>query len=240
MNIRLIAMQFGDLLKYDTSLNIIDRIEQSILKVSKESFPNSYITSQRAQAIHDWLMSLGKQKIEQDERAKKIVEFCMELSSDELKGEVAKLLEKNGLPYNIVYKDSLSEFFQRNFHEEIIKHSKKLFLQGNYFHVVFESAKAFNNDVKNKSQTTLDGEKLMMNVFSLSGVLKITTCETETDKNVQEGIKFLSSGLMRAIRNPTAHEPAITWPIDKQDCLDILSLISFLFRQYDKSVYYEA
>jgi len=72
-----------------------------------------------------------------------------------------------------------------------------------------------------------------------NGVLKITQCTSQTDKDYQDGIKFLSSGHMSAIRNPTAHEPAITWPIDKQDCLDILSIISFLYRQLDKSVYFK-
>jgi len=79
----------------------------------------------------------------------------------------------------------------------------------------------------------------MMSVWGCDkGVLKLTRCESETDRNIQDGIKFLSSGLMRAIRNPTAHEPAVTWPINKQDCLDILSFISFLFRKLDVAVYY--
>jgi uncharacterized protein (TIGR02391 family) len=73
-----------------------------------------------------------------------------------------------------------------------------------------------------------------------NGVLKITPCETETDKNVQNGVKFLSAGLMQAIRNPTAHEPALDWPINKQDCLDLLSFVSFLFRQLDQCTYYKA
>jgi uncharacterized protein (TIGR02391 family) len=71
-------------------------------------------------------------------------------------------------------------------------------------------------------------------------VLKITRCETETDKNVQDGIKFLSAGLMQAIRNPTAHEPAVDWPIAKQDCLDILGFLSFLFRRLGDAVYYSS
>ena len=60
--------------------------------------------------------------------------------------------------------------------------------------------------------------------------------QTETDKNVQDGIKFLSAGLMRAIRNPTSHEPALDWPITEPDAVDILSFVSFLFRQLDKAV----
>lgn len=62
---------------------------------------------------------------------------------------------------------------------------------------------------------------------------------SEIDRNVQEGVKFLSSGLMQAIRNPTTHEPAITWPISKQDCLDILSIISLLFGQLDSAQYFK-
>lgn len=84
-----------------------------------------------------------------------------------------------------------------------------------------------------------DGESLMMDVFSIKGVLKLNSGQTETELNVQDGIKFLSSGLMRAVRNPTAHEPALDWPINKQDCLDLLSMTSFLFRQLDKAIYFK-
>ena len=111
-------------------------------------------------------------------------------------------------------------------------------LQQNYFHSVFEAAKAFNYAVKQKAQSDKDGQDLMMAVFSINGVLKLNSGMTETEKNVQDGVKFLSSGLMRAVRNPTAHEPAIDWPINKQECLDFLSMISFLFHQLEKSVYY--
>ena len=131
-----------------------------------------------------------------------------------------------------------NEFIKRNFHSEVTKHSQKLFMQGNYFHAVFESAKAYNKDVKEKAKSDKDGQTLMNNVWGCdNGVLKVTACQTQTDKDFQDGIRYISSGLMSAIRNSTAHEPAITWPIDKQDCLDILSLITFLYRQLDKSTY---
>jgi uncharacterized protein (TIGR02391 family) len=94
--------------------------------------------------------------------------------------------------------------------------------------------------VRAKAQSDEDGSKLMRRVWDCNGTLKITPWESETDHNVQDGIIFLSAGLMRAIRNPTAHEPAVGWPISQQDCLDIRSLISFLFRELDESTYFEA
>jgi hypothetical protein len=41
---------------------------------------------------------------------------------------------------------------------------------------------------------------------------------------------------MAAIRNPTSHEPAVDWPIGREDCLDILGFISFLYRKLDVAV----
>ena len=239
INYRHIATQIGDSLKYSTSVNEIDRIGQSILRVTKENFPNNSITSVRAQSLYNWVLSLAKTPMENTERTKRLINFCLELTPEQYKKSTIDFLEKNNCPYNLLYKDNLDEFLKRNFHSEVIKHSQKLFIQGNYFHAVFESAKAYNKDVKEKSNSDKDGQPLMLSVWGCdSGVLKVTQCTTQTDKDFQDGIKFLSGGLMSSIRNPTAHEPAITWPIDKQDCLDILSLISFLYRQLDKAVFY--
>ncbi|HBG69679.1 MAG: TIGR02391 family protein [Bacteroidetes bacterium GWF2_43_63] len=240
MNFRHIATQIGDLLKYSTTVNEIDRLGQSVLKVDKEVFPNSAITSVRAHSLYNWVMSLAKTPLDSTERVKRLIKFCLELTPEEHIKTTIAFLEKNNCPYNLLYKDNLDEFLKRNFHSEVIKHSQKLFAQGNYFHSVFESAKAYNKDIKIKSQSDKDGQPLMLSVWGCdTGVLKVTACQSQSDKDFQDGIKFISGGIMSAIRNPTAHEPAITWPIDKQDCLDILSLISFLYRQLDKAVYYK-
>jgi uncharacterized protein (TIGR02391 family) len=241
INYRHIATQIGDTLKYSTTVNEIDRIGQSILKVNKENFNNTAITSIRAQTLYNWVMSLASASLLNDERIKRLVKFCLELTPEDHKKTTIEFLEKNNCPYNLLYKDNLDEFLKRNFHSEVNKHSQRLFLQSNYFHAVFESVKSYNKDVKIKAKSDKDGQALMLQVWgSENGVLKITPCQTQTDKDYQDGIKFISGGLMSAIRNPTAHEPAISWPIDKQDCLDVLSLISFLYRQLDKSVFFQS
>ncbi len=125
-------------------------------------------------------------------------------------------------------KEDYTLFLSRDFHDEIMRHCKELFAQGNYFHAIFEACKAYNLSVMQKSQSAKDGAPLMLDVWGCDkGVLKISLCCSESDKDVQDGIKFLSAGLMQVIRNPTAHKPAILWPISKQDCLDILGLVSF-------------
>jgi uncharacterized protein (TIGR02391 family) len=127
-------------------------------------------------------------------------------------------------------------FADRHFHPIVAQHARKLFLQGNYFHSVFEAAKAYNAEVKKRSHSTKDGSALMLEVLSSDrNGLRLTPCLTETDRSIQDGVKFLSAGLMQAIRNPTAHESALDWPISREDALDILSFLSFLFRQIDKA-----
>lgn len=239
-NYRLIAIQVGDALKYSTSINEVNRIAGAIFRFQCESFPNGSITSSRAQLVHDWILSLAKQKMGEDERNGLLKSFLDQLTGEgELRASLYSVLESAGIAGSEVNADK-QEFLQRGFHSEVIKHCQTLFSQGNYFHAVFEACKVYNKLVSEKAVSPKDGEALMMDVWGWqSGVLKVTACQTETDKNVQDGIKFLSAGLMRAMRNPTAHEPALHWPITKGDCLDMLNFVSFLLRQLDKAVYYK-
>lgn len=239
-NYRLIAVQVGDALKYAKSINEINRIAGAIFPFRCENFPNDSITSSRSKLVHDWILSLARQNMDEDERNRLLKSFCDHLCGDrDLRATVNSILQAAGVPLEDENKDK-NEFLQRGFHSEIIKHCQVLFLQGNYFHAVFEACKIYNKLVGEKALSSKDGEPLMMEVWGWqNGTLKVTACQTETDKNVQDGIKFLSAGLMRAMRNPTAHEPALHWPISKGDCLDMLSFVSFLLRQLDKAVYYK-
>ena len=130
-------------------------------------------------------------------------------------------------------------FDERQFHSKIIQHARKLFIEGNYFHAVFECCKVYNKEVREKSRIEDDGASLMSKAFSLSGPLKLNTQRTDTERNEQEGIMHLSRGIMSAIRNPQAHEPALNWPITLEDALDLLSFLSFLFRKLDKATYFK-
>ncbi len=241
MNIRLIAVQAGDALKYSTTVNEVDRIGLAVLKVRKESFANDAITSVRAQHVHDWVLSLAKAEPTQEEREGRLIKFFRELAGEDGWPSISKVLQGCGIAAGKLNREDYNLFMGRGFHAEVVKHAKPPFMDGHLFHAVFEGAKAYNKAVQEKAQSTKDGQSLMLEVWGWDkGCLKITACQSDTDKNVQDGVKFLSAGLMNAIRNPTAHEPAVDWPISLPDCLDILSFISFLYRQLDKAVYFKA
>ena len=233
----MMAIALGDALKNVTSVIEITRIGSATLACRPEVYPDEAITSARAQHIYNWLLSMANRQISDDDRQRAVTRFALTLAPDSEKETVRRILIENGLATRIVYSDRGALFDQRQFHHEVVSHSRLLFTEGHYFHAVFEAAKAYNRAVKAKAGRSDDGVALMMSVWGCqNGVLKVTPCESQTDRDVQDGLKFLSSGLMQAIRNPTAHEPAIEWPIDERDCVDILSFISFLFRKLDAAV----
>jgi len=239
-NYRAIATEIGDLLKYSTSVNEINRIGSAVLKVRRDSFPNDSITSARAQFIYDWILSLEGESMNPEDRDRQLVDFCRKLTPNDMHESACRILVENGISPAMVQGEKSLHFNARNFHPAVVEHCQKLFLQENYFHAVFEACKVYNKAVKTKAQGEKDGHSLMLDVWGWEkGVLKLNPCVTETDKNVQDGIKFLSAGMMQAVRNPTAHEPALHWPIDERDCLDLLSFLSFLFRKLDAAVYYK-
>jgi len=129
-------------------------------------------------------------------------------------------------------------FDDRHFHTKINQHARKLFIEGNYFHAVFECCKVYDKEVQEKSKTSNYGARLMETALATSGTVKLNSQVSRTDINEQEGVMHLSVGLMRAIRNPQAHEPALDWPIIRDEALDLLSFLNFLFRKLDKAIYF--
>jgi uncharacterized protein (TIGR02391 family) len=240
MNIKLIAIQIGDAVKHKKSLNEINRVAEAVFRFPCQEFPNDSITSERAQSIYDWIMSLEHHPRFPGELEQSLIDFVKFLTHDErdLQHTLLNILSNCGIDNIGANENALERFDSYQFHLEIVEHCRALYGQENYFHAVFEAAKVYNSLVKSKAQSTEDGASLMFSAWNpQNGVLKVNACTSETDRNVQDGIKFLSVGLMSLIRNPTAHEPALQWPIDEQDAIDILSLVSFLLRQYDKAVY---
>lgn len=130
-------------------------------------------------------------------------------------------------------------FDARQLHPEVVKHGRNLFIQSRHYHAVFECCKAFDRFVANKAQINEHGDKLMGAALNVNGTLKLNSLQTQSEINEQEGVMHLCKGLMRAIRNPEAHEPELDWPINQQDALDILSLISFLYRKIEAAIFFK-
>ncbi|WNZ60940.1 restriction endonuclease [Myxococcus sp. MxC21-1] len=110
-NIRLLAMEAGDLLKYETTLKEIDRYGMAILRISVERFPVDAISSQRAQSIFDWLCSIGRTEMDPSARAEAVRAFLHQLAHNkpELCTQLDEALRRSGFPVPRAVEPSRSE-----------------------------------------------------------------------------------------------------------------------------------
>lgn len=127
-------------------------------------------------------------------------------------------------------------FEVRNIHSALPAEVKRLFDNTHYSQATFEAFKFLDNEVKRHSGVDKTGKALMMEVFrELSPLVQLTPLITETEKNEQEGYKFIFAGSMMAIRNPRGHQHSVTDDIDT--CLDHLTLVSQLLRRLAQAGY---
>lgn len=133
-------------------------------------------------------------------------------------------------------KGSLHPFDLRNIHPHIQSIVKSLFDNGHFAQATFEAFKYVDKEVQQLSGISETGVKLFMRVFSEANpVITLTKLSNMSERDEQEGFKFLFSGSALAIRNPRGHEYGITDDPDK--CLDHLSLASLLLRRLEEAGY---
>ena len=122
----------------------------------------------------------------------------------------------------------------RDFHELVVKRSRRSFTSGEYQDAILKAFRSVNNRVKTLAGTHQDGQKLMSAAFrSANPLLAISDLTTESERNEHEGTRFMLMGAMSAMRNPRAHEDH--WPRDEDEAyvLDALSFASLLHRILD-------
>lgn len=85
--------------------------------------------------------------------------------------------------------------------------TRRLFHDGHYAHAVTEAYKVVNNTVKTKANTPAkDGHAMMLAVFEpTKPILRINLGKTQSDRDEQDGYKFMFAGVMLGIRNPRSH-----------------------------------
>ena len=127
-----------------------------------------------------------------------------------------------------------SALLARNVHHDVLQFCRAELLHENYFHAVFESTKGVSQKIRDKTGLTGDGAEIVDQAFGVSSpMLAINTLRTETELSEQKGFANLLKGMFGTFRNVTAHAPKTTWPIEEQDALDLLSLVSYMHRRLD-------
>ncbi|WP_373796060.1 TIGR02391 family protein [Neisseria dentiae] len=109
-----------------------------------------------------------------------------------------------------------------------------------YLSAAIEAVKIFEDKVQKQTGLhSIDGKKLFETAFgSNSSILLLTNNETQTEKNLEDGLGQLACGTWTGFRNPVQHElrtnlyPGI---FTDKDALDLISLISYLLRKVEQT-----
>jgi uncharacterized protein (TIGR02391 family) len=130
----------------------------------------------------------------------------------------------------------LTKLRERNVHPDVIKFCKAELLQDNYFHAVFEATKSVADKIRSKTELTSDGADLINKSFAINNpILTINDLKSETEISEHKGFANLLIGFFGMFRNTTAHAPKITWVIEENDALDMMSMASLMHRKLDKA-----
>jgi uncharacterized protein (TIGR02391 family) len=117
------------------------------------------------------------------------------------------------------------------------------FFEGSYLEAAREAAQIYNEEVQSISGRTEDGSKLMEIAFGKEDnkLVALTNKSNDNEKNLEDGQKILSQGVMIGFKNPAVSHSSVTAGkalglFTDRDCLDILSMISYLFSRLERRV----
>jgi uncharacterized protein (TIGR02391 family) len=129
-----------------------------------------------------------------------------------------------------------SKLENRNIHSKIYEYCNSELITENYFHSVFEAVKSIAEEIRKKTNLTIDGAELVEKAFSISNpLIKINTLQTETEQSEQKGFSNLIKGVFGMFRNTTAHSPKIVWKMTEDEALDIMTTISLIHKKMNKN-----
>ena len=141
-------------------------------------------------------------------------------------------------------------YHYRLLHSEIQDASKKYYENKDFFGAFQEAMKRYKNLVKTKSGVVADEDSaIVANAFGKDKILETTAkykkrpdgsdFSQTTLNNIEEGQKFLSMGIVAGGRNIVSHEEhndlMNSGLFTEKDCLDLLGLLSHLFKRLEES-----
>lgn len=139
----------------------------------------------------------------------------------------------------------------RHLHTSVQEKSKKYYVKEDYYTAFLEAIKKYVNSTRDKSKSVQTEDYSMMGkVFAEAekGLLDVTANYIKPDggdftaltkKTMQSGQQHLSQGVIAGGRNPLSHEEVedlkMSDLFSESDCLDLLSLLSHLFKRLDNA-----
>lgn len=181
-----------------------------------------------------WLSTMSK---ETKESVEKIVDTM--IKEEDVSNTYAPVIKAL---YKII--PEYPELHWRHLHDNIRDRIKVYYSNDQFAEAADQGTKIYAQVLRDLSGERFDGTDLAK-VFSvgnkqspLAPKIKIADIESESGWNIQQGQEHLTRGVMAGFRNPMNHQPldvVVPGTFSQLDCLNILSLISYLTTRLDKA-----
>lgn len=132
----------------------------------------------------------------------------------------------------------------RHLHPKVRDRVKEYYENSQYGIAASQGVQIYCEIIRTMTKRTEDGAGLVNSVFGSKPFdrpppeLQLNDLGTDSEQNIQEGQAFLSRGVITGFRNPISHGPIDTnvpAVFSEIDCLNILSLVSYLTTRLDKA-----
>lgn len=126
----------------------------------------------------------------------------------------------------------------RHLHSKIQGEVEGYYQNQQYGIAADQGTKVYGEILRDISGKNIDGQKLadLFSVKDGNADIKLSKLETESEINIQAGQMHLTRGIMAGFRNPVNHAPInkiVPNTFSELDCLNVLSLISYLVTRLD-------
>ncbi|RGP56866.1 TIGR02391 family protein [Pseudomonas abyssi] len=255
------SSHFFQYLTGSINADFIDLLNEDVISTNRQSINwdqpdmadfREYLGELISETARDWRNKRAKKKEEEINTATGInTEHWMSTLPTDVKGPVQSILAHmtknediseslnpivNAL-YNIVPEYPLLHW--RHLHLSIKDGVYDLYKNSQYGFAADQATKMYAARIREIAKIDEDGTRLA-DVFNLPNnkppTIAINDLSTSSLKNMQEGQSHLTRGLMQGFRNPINHAPmdrVVPEIISELDCLNILSLVSYLVGKLD-------
>lgn len=113
-----------------------------------------------------------------------------------------------------------SETQRRGGHAEVFRYCTRELVADDCFGAVFEATIGLAQRIRQMTGLDLDGYRLVDAAFGgQAPMVALNSLRSDTERNEQTGLANLMKGMFSAFRNPTAHEPRVSWHVAEPDAL---------------------
>ncbi len=247
------------------SVDFIDEINEDVISTNRQSLDwehpemtvlRSFLAGIVSQVNTDW-RRLRKEKKEEELKQTTGIDTkaWMNTMPVDVKASASQIIESLGgedalEKYTPVIKalhDLVPEYpllHWRHLHEKVRNRVKIYYQTKLYGDAASQSVQIFCEIIRSLTGRTDDGADLVNSVFGSKPFnqppqLQLNALSTDSEKSIQEGQGHLSRGVISGFRNPLAHAPIDSTVPDlfsELDCLDILSLVSYLVTRLDNAI----